>query len=102
MKKVPLLVISLLIISCVSNPKTTTLSQAEFANLVKNASLSIQKAQSVGGEWLDSRELLKQAELAAKTGDMKNAEELAKQADMQGKMGYQQALDQKNAGPWLF
>lgn len=78
------------------------LSQAEFANLVKDASLSIQKAQSVGSEWLDSKKLLEQAELAAKMGDMKSAEQLAKQAKMQGKMGYQQALDQKNAGPWLF
>jgi hypothetical protein len=45
---------------------------------------------------------LKKAEKAMKAGDMKKALKLANKAKDQGKMGYDQALAEKNAGPWLF
>jgi hypothetical protein len=33
---------------------------------------------------------------------VETAAKLAKKAKFEGEMGYQQAQEQKNAGPWLF
>ncbi len=57
------------------------------------------KAASVGGEWRDIGKFLKRAEEAAKKGDFETAVKLAEKARFQGKMGYKQALEQKDAGP---
>lgn len=74
----------------------------DLPTLVKDASASIKKAGSVGGEWRDTQKLLKGAKEAAKAGDAEKAISLAKKAQMQGQLGYEQALGQKDAGPWLF
>ncbi len=64
---------------------------------------ALNKARSVDGEWRDSRKkILKKAKAAASKGDFKKAIELANLAKFQGDMGYKQAMEQKNAGPWLF
>ena len=102
MKKLAVFASSLLLLACASAPTTQVMNQAEFNQLVKAANMSIKKAKSVGGEWSNSKNILDQAELIAKTGDIKKAEKLANQAKEQGEMGYQQAIDQANAGPWLF
>ena len=75
---------------------------ADFPTLAKEAGASIKKANSIGGEWRDSKKFVKKAEKAVKAGDMKKALELANKAKDQGKMGYDQAMSQKDAGPWLF
>lgn len=88
--------------SCASSPKTTQLNQAEFTQLINDATKAIDLAQSVGGEWADSRDLLNKAMIAAKKHQMIEAERLATLAKAQGNLGYTQATSQKNASPWLF
>ena len=76
---------------------------SEVEQLIKEADAAIKKAASVGGEWRDSgKKYLKQAKAALSKGDVETAEKLAKKAKFEGEMGYQQAQEQKNAGPWLF
>jgi len=64
---------------------------------------ALKKARSVDGEWRDARKkLLKKAKAAASKGDFKKAIELANKAKFQADTGYTQAMEQKDAGPWLF
>jgi len=58
-----------------------------------------ERADSVGFQWRDSAKMIKQAEAAAEKGDNATALELAETARKQGELGYQQYLDQRNAGP---
>ncbi len=64
---------------------------------------ALKKARGVDGEWRDTRKkILKKAKAAASKGDFKKALKLAKESKFQAKMSYAQAMEQKNAGPWLF
>jgi len=75
----------------------------EVEAAINEAEAAIKKASSVDGEWRDSKgKILKKAKAAAAKGDDKTALKLAKEAKFQGEMGYQQAKEQENAGPWLF
>ena len=79
----------------------------------KAAVEALDKAKKVGGEWRDSRwkkstavkvgdkkmSYLAAAEAYAAEGDYKNAMKYAGIAKFEGEMGYQQAMDQKSAGP---
>jgi len=57
----------------------------------------------VEGEWRDAKKkMVKKAKAAAGKGDYKKAIKLANKAKFEGEMGYKQAMDEKNAGPWLF
>jgi len=103
MKKLAVLAAVLMLFGCASTSETKMGGgAADFPTMVKEAKSSIKKAKSVGGEWRDSKKFLKKAEKAAKSGDAKKAMSLANKAKDQGKMGYEQAISQKNAGPWLF
>ena len=76
---------------------------AEVAAVVKEAAAAIKKAKSAGGEWRDSsKKFVKQAKAAASKGEFEKAMKLAKRAKFEGEMGYQQAMGQKEAKPWLF
>jgi hypothetical protein len=55
------------------------------------------QADSVGGEWRDTAQLIKDAEGLAKSGQYDEAIQLANQAARQGKLGYEQALGEKGA-----
>jgi len=78
-------------------------STAAAKSAITGAEDALKKARSVEGEWRDSKKtLLKKAKAAASKGDFKKAIELADIAKFQGEMGYAQAMEQKNAGPWLF
>lgn len=63
------------------------------------------KAKSVDGEWRDIRwgkskiKYIPSAEKAAKAGDYAKAMKLLKIAKFQAEKGYEQAMEQKNAGP---
>jgi len=64
---------------------------------------ALKKAHSVQGEWRDTKKsILKNAKAAASKGDFKKAIKLANEAKFQADMGYAQAMEQKDAGPWLF
>lgn len=78
---------------------------AAYDKAMAEAIAAADKAKSVGGEWRDIRwkkskkPLILNAEKAAAKGDYAKAISLLKTAKFQGEMGYQQAMEQKNAGP---
>ena len=75
----------------------------EVEAAIKEAEAAIKKSASVDGEWRDAKsKILKKAKAAAAKGDTAAALKYAKKAKFQGEMGYQQAVEQENAGPWLF
>jgi hypothetical protein len=55
------------------------------------------KAASVGGEWRDTAEMIKDAEAAVKTGEFDKAIKLATKAKHQGELGYAQAMAEADA-----
>ena len=64
---------------------------------------ALDKARGVEGEWRDAKKkMVKGAKAAASKGDFEKAIKLANKAKFEGEMGYKQAMEQKNAGPWLF
>lgn len=77
-------------------------ANAGAEKMISDAGASIKKAGSAGGAWRDSSKTLKKAKAALAKGDTATAEKLAKRAKFEGEMGYQQAQEQKSAGPWLF
>lgn len=76
---------------------------ATAKSAIAAAEAALKKARGVEGEWRDAKKkMVKKAKAAASKGDFKKAIKLANKAKFQGEMGYTQAMDQKNAGPWLF
>ena len=53
------------------------------------------RAASIGGEWRDTRSIIKEAKAAAAEGDNATAIKLAKKAQEQGELGYAQADRQR-------
>lgn len=77
--------------------------QASIASLIKEAEAAIKKADAAGGSWRDSKSKhIKAAKAALSKGDLATAKKKAMQAKFEGEAAYQQAMSQKNAGPWLF
>jgi uncharacterized protein YceK len=78
-------------------------ASSEVKAAIAAAEAAIKKSASVGGEWRDAeKKILKKAKAAASKGDNETALKLAKRAKFEGEMGYQQAMEQKDAKPWLF
>ncbi|CAK0758921.1 conserved exported hypothetical protein [Gammaproteobacteria bacterium] len=71
---------------------------AVAASAIEKAEAARQKADSVNGEWRDTNEMIQKAKAAAQAGNFSSARDLANQAHFQGERGYQQAMQQKNAG----
>lgn len=70
---------------------------------IADAEAALDKSRGVDGEWRDAKsKMLKKAKAAASKGDFAEAIKQANKAKFEGEMGYKQAMDQKNAGPWLF
>lgn len=95
-------------------------TKENYEKLVVEATAALDKAASLDGEWRDSRwsksefvsytapdgtkiksSYMGAAAEAAKHGDYAKAIQFVETAKFQGEMGYQQAVDQKNAGPRL-
>ena len=93
---------------------------AAYKNAVAEATAALDKAKSVGGEWRDSRwkkssfvkytgkdgktvksSFMGAAAAAAENCDFTSAMKYLETAKFQGEMGYQQAMEQKSAGPKL-
>jgi len=72
--------------------------RADFEQVVTAAQAARKQAAAVGGEWRDVSKFLKQAEQAAAEGDFATANQLAEKARRQGKLGYEQAMSQKDVG----
>ena len=78
-------------------------SDADVKMMIKAAEDAIKKSASVDGEWRDAKsKFIKKAKAALSKGDLKTAMKVAKFAKFQGEMGYKQAMEEKNAKPWLF
>ena len=89
------------------------MNEAGYKKAHAAAVAALDKAKSVKGEWRDSRDkkakavkcgekkmsYLHAAECFAAAGDWKKAVKNAEIAKFQGERGYEQAMEQKNAGP---
>jgi len=106
MKKLAMTITGALLIAlsgCASQGKTEDVNAAAITAAIEAAEAALNKARSVDGEWRDARKVyLKKAKAAAHKADYTTAIKLANIAKFQGEMGYQQAIEQKDAGPWLF
>ena len=80
-----------------------SVSDSDVKEMIKSAEAAIEKSAAVDGEWRDAHsQYIKKAKAALAKGDLKAAMKNAKIAKFQGEMGYKQALEQKDAKPWLF
>jgi len=70
-------------------------SEGDFESALKSAESARKQAASAGGEWRDTKEIIKQAEESAKAGDTKTAIKLANKARVQSELGLQQTKDNK-------
>ena len=74
--------------------KASTCGQA-----LKAAEAARQRAANIGGEWRDTKKLIKKAKAAQKAGDDAKCLKLARQARRQGELAYAQALaEQRKSG----
>lgn len=102
MKKLASFAAILLVTGCATTSEPKMDAAMDYESLLKEATASVKKAGSMGGEWRDSGKLLDKAQAAAKAGDVEKAIKLLKKAKDEGDLGYAQASSQQNAGPWLF
>lgn len=61
---------------------------------IADAKEAQKQANSVGGEWRDTKKMIKKAEKLLKAGKAEQAEKLAREAEAQGMLGYMQAVSQ--------
>lgn len=88
---------------CASSGDTENTGAAAATAAIDAANAALAKARAEGGEWRDAKKkFLKKAKAAAHKGDYETAIKLANKAKFQGEMGLAQALEQKDAKPWLF
>lgn len=94
-------------------PEPAKSPEETYKELHAAAIEALDKAASVGGEWRDARwtkskavkcgddkmSILAAAECEAEAGNYDKAVKLAEKAKMQGELGYQQAMDYKDASP---
>lgn len=71
--------------------------------VIAAAEIAIDKAAAAGGEWRDSKDkFIKTAKAELAKGNTEAALKAAKMAKFEGEMAEKQAIEQKNAKPWLF
>lgn len=96
--KSPKMILASVLLALAVSP-LAVLADKDYAAAKKAALAEVDKARDVGYEWRDSRQLLKEADAAAKAGDTEKAIKLAKKVEEQGKAAVKQAKQHKNAGP---
>ena len=79
-------------------PAVNRFSIAEAEAAVAAAEAARKKADSVGGEWRDTAQMIKDAGDLVKAGQFDAAVKLANQARRQGELGYDQAIGEQTAG----
>ncbi len=104
MKKIVVTVIlsTVFITGCASKEANPEQQSREFNILLIEAERSVKKAAAVGGLWRDTEKYIAQAKKAHQQGNYKKALKQVRAAKKQAELGYQQALEQQNAKPWLF
>ncbi len=78
-------------------PQTEAADRGEVEEAIATAIAARQQATTVGGEWRDTEAFITEAQDAALQGDYQRALELARRAAEQGRLGYLQAISQKEA-----
>ncbi len=105
--------IVLVVLLTVGFASSALADEAAYKKLHAEAVAANDRAGEVGGEWRDARDkkakfikcgdkkmsILHAAECYAAKGDYKSAMKYAKMAKSQGELGYQQVMEQKDAGP---
>ena len=84
---------------CATTSTNSAAAEAEYQRAMAAAEASRQEAASIGGEWRDTKKIMKAAEEAAAKGDYDTALILAEKARVQSVLGYEQAMSQQAAGP---
>jgi uncharacterized protein YabN with tetrapyrrole methylase and pyrophosphatase domain len=74
-------------------------NSSSYAGALANAKAEQKKAQKAGFEWNTIRKLMKAAKKDQKAGNESAAVKKLNTAALHAKLGQQQAIDQKNAGP---
>ena len=87
----------LALIALLGIPPTEGADREEFNDAIAEAIAARQQAAAAGGEWRDTEAVINEARSAAQAGDYQRALELAKRGAEQGRLGYQQALSQREA-----
>jgi hypothetical protein len=80
----------------VTNAWSTTRSEAERA--ISEAEEAREKAAAVGGEWRDTAKMIQSATKLLDTRQYTKASGIAKEAKLQAELGYEQAMNEKDAG----
>ena len=70
----------------------------DYKTAHRKAMAALDIAASVNSEWRDSRKMLKKSKKLADSGKYKKAIALATVVKLQGELGYNQGIEQKNAG----
>ncbi len=101
--------LALVVAGCnATTPEKSMSLKDQYEAALARTQAAVKKAASVEGEWRDIRwkkskkRYLPKAIEAAKAGDYQKALKLLSIAEFQAKMGYQQAMAEKDAGPWLY
>lgn len=85
-----------LISGCAGEAVKPAASAESAKTAIAAATAARKKANSVDGEWRDTRKMITQAQKAAKSKDFEKAVKLADGAREQGELGYEQAMAQKD------
>lgn len=79
---------------------SATLANDDYDKALEEAKTAEAAAKGVNNQWFYKKNLIEQAEAAAKADDYDTAIKLAKKAKFQGDMAVAQYEEQKNAGPY--
>ena len=113
MRKISFLAFAALLSGCAgtmqteetASETTAVAPNATYEKALAEATAAVEKAASVGGEWRDIRwekskkKYLPSAIAAAEAGDYAKAMKLLEIVQFQAEAGYQQAMEQRSAGP---
>ncbi|MEJ2403485.1 MAG: SoxXA-binding protein [Candidatus Thiodiazotropha sp.] len=72
------------------------ISAAKVQQLIDAAESARKEAASVGGEWRDTGKMIKKSKGLLEKGEYVAAAKLANKAAKQGRLGYEQAVSQKD------
>ena len=78
-------------------PQVKAADREEVKEAIATAITAQRQAAAVGGEWRDTEAIITEARHAASRGDYQQALDLAQRAAEQGKLGYLQAMSQRQA-----
>ncbi len=82
----------------IASPISQGATKIQALDAIAAAEQARQRAAAIGGEWRDTGKLIKKAKQSLEAHLYTQAVELANQARLQGKLGYEQAMRQRNAG----